>query len=445
MGCSPSVLLEHIHRDSTANQEKNIKKTTPQSNKKDTNRTVNHRKVSLALTPEDEPLDLNRGTQEIKYGFLLPPTRTPPKLLLVFPQQDPVADTQTRAAEKLGFEVNQCNSEDSALEQFQLKSHDLVIVDTRSPKTFDYNTLCRSIRNTRGSQHSVLVAIVKKSMFEKDDVAIMALLDSGFNRCIVENTNLICAVNEIIQLRHSDIQPMAQHATCQSVYAALDKCKDVVIITDDGYRCQYANTACEKHLNIRPDEILGKTLQEQLIYDSLQITTMGSSLLRGREWNGALTLKKKSQEPVLAACRAVPISCAGRVPTHFVLVLDTSHSVDVLGQSRGSVHSVRRGSNDVRSIGSDFCRRTSLAKLNSLPLEAPITKIISLIDQARENSIANTQVVQILERVEEILRCPELYTPQVKEDRNEEPIVSELISALLSVGIYILFNNSLRF
>jgi high affinity cAMP-specific and IBMX-insensitive 3',5'-cyclic phosphodiesterase 8 len=125
--------------------------------------------------------------------------------------------------------------------------------------------------------------------------------------------------------------------------------------------------------------------------------------------------------------------------------LDTSHSVDVLGQSRGSVHSVRRGSNDVRSIGSDFCRRTSLAKLNSLPLEAPITKIISLIDQARENSIANTQVVQILERVEEILRCPELYTPQVKEDRNEEPIVSELISALLSVGIYILFNNSLRF
>lgn len=67
-----------------------------------------------------------------------------------------------------------------------------------------------------------------------------------------------------------------------------------------------------------------------------------------------------------------------RVPTHFVLVLDTSHSVDVLGQSRGSVHSVRRGSNDVRSIGSDFCRRTSLAKLNSLPLEAPITKVTKI-------------------------------------------------------------------
>lgn len=42
--------------------------------------------------------------------------------------------------------------------------------------------------------------------------------------------------------------------------------------------------------------------------------------------------------------------------------------------------------------------------------------------------------MQLLERVEEILRGPELYAPQVKEDRHEEPIVSELISALLSVN-----------
>ncbi|XP_008196277.1 high affinity cAMP-specific and IBMX-insensitive 3',5'-cyclic phosphodiesterase 8 isoform X2 [Tribolium castaneum] len=370
-----------------------------------------------------------RGPQEIKYGFLLPPTRTPPKLLLVFTQHDAVVDTQTKAAEKLGFEVTVVGSEDAALEQFQQKSHELVIIDTRSPKSIDYNTLCRSIRNTRGSQHSALVAVVRKSMFEKDDVAIMALLDSGFNRCIVENTNLIWMVNEIIQLKHSDIQPMAQHATCQSVYAALDKCKDVVIITDDSYRCQYANRSCEKYLSIKPDEILGKTLQEQLAYDALQITTMGSSLHRGREWNGALTLKKKSNEPILTSCRAVPISCAGRLPTHFVMVLDTSHSYDAIGQSRGSLPSVRRGSTDVRSVGSDNMRRTSLAKM---PLEAPITKLITLIDQAKDTSPANPQLVQLLERVEEILRGPELYAPQVKEDRHEEPIVSELISALLS-------------
>lgn len=45
--------------------------------------------------------------------------------------------------------------------------------------------------------------------------------------------------------------------------------------------------------------------------------------------------------------------------------------------------------------------------------------------------------MQLLDRVEDILRTPELYAPNVKEERNEEPIVSELISALLSVKKYI--------
>lgn len=42
---------------------------------------------------------------------------------------------------------------------------------------------------------------------------------------------------------------------------------------------------------------------------------------------------------------------------------------------RGSLASIRRGSLDVRSIASDDLRRTSLAKLQELPLEAPITKV----------------------------------------------------------------------
>lgn len=69
-----------------------------------------------------------------------------------------------------------------------------------------------------------------------------------------------------------------------------------------------------------------------------------------------------------------------RIPTHFVMVFDTNFA-DTAGhrESRGSVHSIRRGSNEVRSVASDFLRRSSLAKLNALPLEAPITKVISTI------------------------------------------------------------------
>lgn len=52
----------------------------------------------------------------------------------------------------------------------------------------------------------------------------------------------------------------------------------------------------------------------------------------------------------------------------------------VHSEPRGSLHgSIRRGSFDVRSIASENIRRTSLAKLSALPLEAPITKVIHFI------------------------------------------------------------------
>ncbi|KAF7274331.1 hypothetical protein GWI33_013003 [Rhynchophorus ferrugineus] len=295
----------------------------------------------------------------------------------------------------------------------------------------------KSIRNTRGSQHTVIIAVVKRSAFEKDDVTIASLLESGFNRCLIETTNLLACVNEMILLKHSDMRMMSQHATCQALYTALDKCKDLVIVTDESYKFQYMNAACEKQLGLKQEDTLGKTLQEQLVYDTVQINTMGSSLLRAREWSGPMTLKRKStQETIVSSCRAVPFSCAGRMPTHFILVFDTN-TIDpnMLSQSRGSIHSIRRGSTDVRSVGSDYLRRTSLAKLNALPLEAPITKIVGLIDQIRDNLGANPQAVQLLDKVEDILKSSELYVSHVKEDskfKADEPVVSDLITALLS-------------
>lgn len=50
-----------------------------------------------------------------------------------------------------------------------------------------------------------------------------------------------------------------------------------------------------------------------------------------------------------------------------------------------------------RVAGAQSARRQSLAKLNNLPLEAPITKVISLITKAQENS--NENVSQVLDKV----------------------------------------------
>ncbi|XP_066259625.1 high affinity cAMP-specific and IBMX-insensitive 3',5'-cyclic phosphodiesterase 8 isoform X1 [Euwallacea similis] len=377
-----------------------------------------------------------RGPNEAKYGLISPTPKHHLKLLLVFAHPDPVCDTISKAADKLGFEITSSNNDIGALDEYQAKSHDLVLVDARV-KCFDNDLLCRSIRNTKGSQHTVIIAIVKRSSFEKDEVTIASLLESGFNRCLIETTNVLACVNELILIKNCEIRTMAQHAACQALYTALDKCRDLVIVTDDTYKFQYMNAACERQLGLRQEDTLGKTLQEQLVYDTVQINTMGSSLLRAREWSGPMTLKRKStQETIVSACRAVPFCCAGRMPTHFILVFDTN-SIDPnnLSQSRGSIHSIRRGSTDVRSIGSDYLRRTSLAKLNALPLEAPITKVVGLIDQIRENVGSNPQLVQLVDKVEDILKGSELYVSQVKEDykfKVDEPVVSDLITALLS-------------
>ncbi|KAF5295191.1 hypothetical protein FQA39_LY13196 [Lamprigera yunnana] len=452
MGCSPSVLLDHIQGESvSSNPEKQIttKQTSILNLKKDPTCIVVRRKSSLPLTPEDEPFDAYRNPNEIKLGLLLPPNRSPLKLLMVFLQTDAVSDSLSRAADKLGFDVTFCDSYDGALEEFLSKLHDLIIVDTRcASKALDYDTLCRSIRNTKGSHHTAAVAVVKKSTFDKDDVTVLSLLDAGYNRCIVETTNVVHCVNELLQLKHSDMRPLAHASTNQTLYASLEKCSDIVFITDDTFRLQYANRASERILGYRCDETLGKTIQEQLIYDGIQMNSMSSSLMRAKEWQGPISLRRKGQDGITFTCKAVPVACAGRVPTHFVMVMDNhgiAETMSCLDKPRGSVQSLRRVSIDVRSVGSDYLRRTSLAKLSALPLEAPITKVITLLSQAQEQT--SPTVVSILDKVMDMLHSSELYSPHLKDDlklRSDEPVTSDLITALLMQQPQLHTSNSSR-
>lgn len=75
---------------------------------------------------------------------------------------------------------------------------------------------------------------------------------------------------------------------------------------------QYANLLIEKFLNIRQEDIVGRNLGENVAYDQAQLNTIASSLLRGKEWMGQLTLQKKSHETVTVNCKAVSIACYGR-------------------------------------------------------------------------------------------------------------------------------------
>jgi len=54
----------------------------------------------------------------------------------------------------------------------------------------------------------------------------------------VETGSLAQCMNELLQLYLSDVQPRMQLASAQAVYLALDKCSDVVHITDQNLNVQ---------------------------------------------------------------------------------------------------------------------------------------------------------------------------------------------------------------
>ncbi|XP_026836929.1 high affinity cAMP-specific and IBMX-insensitive 3',5'-cyclic phosphodiesterase 8 isoform X2 [Drosophila erecta] len=400
-----------------------------------------HRKSSLALalTPEDEPMDVyQRNLMDLKYPTVLPPN-PPLKALLVFHKSDSICEAITAACQRHQLDVTLVKSKEEALDTLQksyatAQCYHLIIIDARSSKNLDAEHIARTIRHTHGHHLTTIIAVCKKSFFEKDDVLI-ALLDAGVNRCVAETTNLAMCSVELKQILHSIIRPHNVMSTQQALYTALHRLKEVVLITDDLLRIQYANRATERLLNMRLDEIISKQLEDIFVSDLSTISEQCKSI---KEFDGILTVRRKSQEGIPMHVRVVPVACIGSAPTHLIFNFDVPGGqmdfIATLPQPkeapRGSLHSVRRCSFDVRSIASDGLRRTSLAKLTSLPLEAPITKIINLLSQVQENCSADE--ARLIDKVLEFLKREGLYSPQMKEIRTDDPIATDLIGALLT-------------
>lgn len=117
----------------------------------------------------------------------------------------------------------------------------------------------------------------------------------------------------------------------------------------------------------------------------------------------------------------------GKEPSHI-------SALDICPYPRGSIRKGRKGSYDIRSLKSEgYPRRQSIAKTYSMTIEAPITKVINLITAAQENS--PIYIAQALDKVLEILRSTELYSPQfLGTVKVEDPIATDLLGGLLSQG-----------
>uniref|UniRef100_A0A672SB55 Phosphodiesterase n=1 Tax=Sinocyclocheilus grahami TaxID=75366 RepID=A0A672SB55_SINGR len=326
------------------------------------------------------------------------------QVLLVFAKDDAQSHSFCWACERAGFRCNVARTPEAALESFQEKNHDLIIIDHRHSRYFDAEALCRSIRAISCSHNTVIVAVVKRF------VVFVCLSSQRY----VENSNMMACYNELIQLHHGEIR--------------------------------YVNPAYECIMGYQHGELLKENTEVLSHTHTLCFHVLwGHSI--GIMWQGVYYAKKKNGDSVQQNVKMTPVVGQGGKIRHCVSVnrpLNDHNKV-----SRRSVQSSkhkdrRKGSLDVRSTtsrgsdGSSQRRYSSMARIHSMTIEAPITKVINIINAAQESS--PMPVAEALDRVLEILRTTELYSPQFGT-KEEDPHTNDLVGGLMTDGLRRLSGN----
>uniref|UniRef100_A0AAZ3P0U1 Phosphodiesterase n=1 Tax=Oncorhynchus tshawytscha TaxID=74940 RepID=A0AAZ3P0U1_ONCTS len=301
-------------------------------------------------------------------------TQEPIQVLLVFAKEDGQSDAFWWACDRAGFRCNIARTPESAVECFLDKNHEIVVIDGRHSQYFEAEAVCRLVRATKPSEHTVLLAIVPQTSHPQTThctvhcVAHVSLSLSIYRsgQRYEENISVSACYNELLQIEHGEVRCQFKLRACNSVFTALDHCQEAVEITSEDHVIQV-----HKHTQ-----------------------THKSHSLRHRD-------RRKE-------------------------------SVDA--------RSISSRSSDAPSLQNR--RYSSVARIHSMTIEAPITKVINIINAAQESSPVS--VADALDRVLEILRTTELYSPQLAS-KEDDPHTNDLVGGLMSDGLRSLSGNEYVF
>ncbi|XP_072746977.1 high affinity cAMP-specific and IBMX-insensitive 3',5'-cyclic phosphodiesterase 8 isoform X5 [Anoplolepis gracilipes] len=352
-------------------------------------------------------------------------------------------DILATAARRLDWNVSVAKDAEKAIELFQNHVHELVIIDHRGHHAAEGDVICRAIRSSPVYYNSTIIAVVKKSYFmldEKDHIVALNLLETGFSRALIECSHEGILINELVGIYTSSLLPRVQLSAAHALYLALDRCRDMVHVTNDKNIIQFLNKISEKLLGYKTEEMLGRNLSEIIYYENFPL--MEQQLSKGREFEGNMNCRRKNNQMITINCRIIPFSITLKKPTHYIYVFDTTYLSDNSAQPispvgspshppfRTSIINTRKPS-DVKSTN-EGRRRSSLQKLHTLQLEAPITKVITLLSNAVTDT--NPETAAQIDKAINILKTTELYVPQLKEDRAtySDPVATDLVGALLA-------------
>ncbi|XP_074984620.1 high affinity cAMP-specific and IBMX-insensitive 3',5'-cyclic phosphodiesterase 8B isoform X4 [Caretta caretta] len=411
------------------------------------------------------------STTEVQIGPMRL-TQDPVQVLLIFAKEDNQSDGFWWACDRAGYRCNFARTPESALECFLDKHHEIIVIDHRHSRHFDAEVICRSIRATKPSEHTVILAVVPRISADQEETSVLPLLHAGFDRRFMENSNIIACYNELIQIEHGEVRSQFKLRACNSVFTALDHCHEAIEITSEEHVIQYVNPAFERMMGYHKGELMGKELTELPKSDKNRadlLDTINMRIKKGKEWQGVYYARRKSGDSIQQHVRIIPVIGQGGKIRHFVSIKklcctnennkqlykihrDEKYAGD---NSQAESHSFRcknrrKESIDVKSITSRSSdapslqnrRYSSMARIHSMTIEAPITKVINIINTAQENSPVT--VAEALDRVLEILRTTELYSPQLGT-KDEDPHTSNLVGGLMTDGLRRLSGNEYVF
>ncbi|XP_053450536.1 high affinity cAMP-specific and IBMX-insensitive 3',5'-cyclic phosphodiesterase 8A isoform X2 [Nycticebus coucang] len=353
------------------------------------------------------------------------------QVLLVFTKEDNQCNGFCRACEKAGFKCTVTKEAQAVLACFLDKHHDIIIIDHRNPRQLDAEALCRSIRSSKLSENTVIVGVVRR--VEKEELSIMPFIAAGFTRRYIENPNIMACYNELLQLEFGEVRSQLKLRTCNSIFTALEKSQEAIEITSEDHIIQYANPAFEATMGYQAGELIGKELGEVPVNEKKAdlLDTINACIKIGKEWQGVYYTKKKNGDNVQQNVKIVPVIGQGGKIRHYVSLIRVCN-----GSSKAE--KIPECVQPDTNTASSQRRHSSMARIHSMTIEAPITKVINIINAAQESS--PMPVTEALDRVLEILRTTELYSPQfgAKED---DPHASDLVGGLVSDGLRRLSGN----
>ncbi|KAH0628009.1 hypothetical protein JD844_008654 [Phrynosoma platyrhinos] len=399
-------------------------------------------------------------------------TQDPIQVLLIFAKEDKQSDGFWWACDRAGYRCNIARTPESALECFLDKHHEIIVIDHRNSRYFDAEAICRAIRATKPAEHTVILGVVPQIPAGQEEPSVLPLLHAGFNRRFLENNSIVACYNELIQIEHSEVRSQFKLRACNSVFTALEHCHEAIEITSEDHVIQYVNPAFERMMGYQKGELIGKELTELPKSDKNRadlLDTINTCIKRGKEWQGVYYARRKSGDSIQQHVKITPVTGQGGKIRHFVSIkklcctndsnkqtYKIHHDEKCAGdQFQSESHSFRcknrrKESSDVKSITSRSSdapslqnrRYSSVARIHSMTIEAPITKVINIINSAQENSPVT--VAEALERVLEILRTTELYSPQLGT-KDEDPHTSDLVGGLMTDGLRRLSGNEYVF